>query len=196
VRIDPSIVAGDCENVYPPREDTYLLISAIEVVPDERVLEVGCGSGLVSLHMAKSGAKVTAVDINVAAVECTRRAAAANRVALETYESDLFSAVQGRFDLIVFNPPYLVGDEQPGYMIDRSWAGGQTGTEVLRRFLPGCTEHLHPKGRIVLVVSSHMDQHALASAMGGFEQRIVRSERLFFEELSVLELRPNDPPSS
>jgi release factor glutamine methyltransferase len=189
LRIDPCLVFQDCDEVYAPREDTFLLIKAIEVSGHEKVLEIGCGSGLVSLHLAKAGAEVWAVDVNPAAVECTRRAAAANHIPVQVGISDLFSEVRGRFDLIVFNPPYLKEDEHPLNAIDRSWAGGRTGTEVLGRFLREAPDHLAPDARILVVVSSHMDQQALAGHLEGYQQRMLLSERIFFEELRVLELR-------
>jgi len=68
---DPNLKIEYCRGVYPPSEDTMLLLDCLEVVDGEDLLEMGCGSGIISLHCAAAGARVTAVDLNPAAVECT-----------------------------------------------------------------------------------------------------------------------------
>lgn len=174
--------------VYAPAEDTYLMLTALTVKRDERVLEMGCGPGLISIHMAKAGALVTAVDLNPAAVDCTKDNASRNDLLLTVINSDLFSNVNRSYDLIVFNPPYLRGDGET--MEDHAWAGGPTGTEVLFRFLQGAVDHLEPNGRILVIVSSDMDQAALEKVLRPFKVTELASMRLFFEQLRVLELRP------
>src|SRR3989338_1117492 len=101
------------ERVYYPREDSELLAKVIDSLDlkGKAVLETGCGSGFLSILMAKKCADVTAVDINTEAVEITGKNAAANGAKINTFISDLFSAVGGTFDIIVFNPPYLPVEE-------------------------------------------------------------------------------------
>ncbi|HSV41795.1 MAG TPA: HemK2/MTQ2 family protein methyltransferase [Methanomassiliicoccales archaeon] len=188
---DPEIVLESCEDVYAPAEDTFLLLSALQVVRDQQVLEMGCGSGILAIHCAKAGSLVTAVDINPAAVECTKYNASINDVLVNVINSDLFSAVEGRFDLIYFNPPYLRGELQD--MQGRTWAGGATGTETLRAFLDQAWDHLTPAGRMAILTSSDMDQKALGMLLRPYRVRELASMRLFFEELKVLELTPADP---
>ena len=55
MRYDPGISIATDPDVYPPSEDSILLIESLEVSPGERVLEIGCGSGVVSLHCAANG---------------------------------------------------------------------------------------------------------------------------------------------
>jgi release factor glutamine methyltransferase len=188
--VDLNILIRPCEEVYGPSDDTWLLINALEVIRDERVLEMGCGTGVVSLHMAKMGAKVTCVDINPRAVECTKWNASRNDLLVNAMESDLFQMVPGTFDLMVFNPPYLRGTSE--HMQDLSWAGGPTGTETLHRFLEQTEGHLADGGRLVVVVSSLMHQGALDKVLKGFQVRELASMRLFFEELKVLELKVSE----
>lgn len=73
------------------------------------LLEIGCGSGFLSLVAAKGGALVTAVDINPDAVETTKRNAIDNGFpGIAVLRSDLFSALPDtNFDVIVVNPPYF-----------------------------------------------------------------------------------------
>ncbi len=95
--------------VYPPAEDTFFLLSVVEqkIKRGERVLEVGSGSGYISVAMALRGARVTASDIDPKAVLNTRLNAKLNHVKVRTILSDLFEHVQGYYDSVIFNPPYL-----------------------------------------------------------------------------------------
>ena len=190
MKLDTSIVVNCPENVYCPSEDTFLLIGALEVVPGDRALEIGCGSGLVSLHMAKAGALVTAVDVNYEAAICAKAAAGLNGLRLDVIRSDLFQNVPGCFDLIVFNPPYLRGEGAD--VSDQAWAGGRTGTETLGRFLEQAPAHLNQAGRIVVIVSSDMEQTPLKEMLDPFQIKELRAQHLFFEELRVLQLRPRE----
>jgi release factor glutamine methyltransferase len=186
MNLDLDLINEECGGVYPPREDTYLLIECIEPKVGEKVLEVGCGSGLVSLHCAKVGATVVAVDINQKAVDCTRANLERNHLQAQVHRSDLFSNIEGRFDLILFNPPYLVGRGEDE--LERSWAGGRDGVEVLERFLREAPDHLAPGGRVVVLLSTMMNQAPLARTLSAFKRRRLGSKKLFFEELWVEEL--------
>jgi chitin disaccharide deacetylase len=74
--------------------------------PGLRVLDLGTGTGILAICLAQAGRSVAAVDISAAAVRTARANAAHSGVSFECYESDLLGSVQGRFDLIAFNPPY------------------------------------------------------------------------------------------
>ncbi len=187
MQYDPQIeIAGDPE-VYPPSDDSILLIESLDIRPGERVLEVGCGSGVVSIHCARSGAEVVSVDVNPRAVELTGRNAKANGVALDVRESDVYSEVDGTFDTIVFNLPYLPVDEEG--LLAKAWSGGPDGLGPLPELLEGAPGHLVPGGRVVIVVSSLTEPRALEEALEGLDVTVLGERRLFFERLSVLEIR-------
>jgi len=187
MKYDPDVRIVECRGVYPPSEDTFLLLDCLEDVIGRDVLEMGCGAGLVACHLAKAGAIVTAADVNPRAVECARSNLERNSLPGAVIETDLFSRVEGRFDLIVFNPPYVADDVTDD--ISRSWAGGPTGTETLARFLHDAPSRLSGSGRIVVVLSTEMRRDALDLALSGFVRRELGSRRLLFETLSVEELR-------
>ncbi|MBC7108262.1 MAG: methyltransferase [Methanomassiliicoccales archaeon] len=187
MRIDKQIQIAECPGVYPPREDTFLLLESIDVERDEEVLEIGCGTGIISIHCAMAGAIVTAVDIKEEAVQCTRSNAERNSVPVNVLRSDLFSAIRGRFDTIIFNPPYLPVNEDTDESI--SWAGGNDGVEILQRFLRSVPQFLKEAGRIFIVVSSLMNQDTLKELLAPFKVDFIARKKMFFEELAVLRLR-------
>ncbi|TQS77511.1 MAG: modification methylase HemK [Methanomassiliicoccales archaeon Mx-03] len=184
---DPSIDIAEDPEVYPPSDDSILLIESLDVIPREKVLEVGCGSGVVSIHCAKNGCYVTAVDVNPRAVELARRNSVANGTDIRVLESDVYGNVDGVFDTIVFNLPYLPVDEEG--LLAKAWSGGPDGLGPLPRLLEGAPDHLIPGGRVVVVVSSLTEPRALEEALEGYEVRTIGEQRLFFERLSVLEIR-------
>ncbi len=183
--IIPRIVR--CPNVYPPSDDTYLLADAVEkrVSPGSRFLEVGCGSGYVSIVAAKLGARVDAVDVNPAAVECTRRNAELNGVEIRVWQSDLFNNVRDHYDWIVMNPPYLPYDEQAP---DPALDGGTKGAELSLRFIRGVGDRLLPEGKFLLLMSSITAAEPLRLAKRlGYRVKVVARRRFFMEELFVVE---------
>ena len=190
MRYRREIDIAECEEVYPPSEDTFLLLETLNVSEDEAVLEMGPGTGLVTCHLAACAASVMAADLNPLAVRCTEANLRRNGLPGEVRESDLFSNVRERFDVIVFNPPYCPGTDNDRLAL--SWAGGPDGVEVASRFLEEAPVHLLPGGRIVLLLSTEMDANRLNEALRPFRRTELARRRLFFEELWVEELRPMD----
>ncbi len=185
---DPSISIDVSDDVYPPSDDSILLIRSLDVKKGDDILEIGCGSGIVSIHCAKNGCNVTCVDVNRSAVKCTKKNAEKNNVRLNVFFSDLYQNVNGRFDIIVFNLPYLPVDE-PG-VLAKAWSGGKDGLGPLPKLLSESKNHLKENGRIVIVTSSLMDQNKLDSMLSKYEVKKKGTLPLFFEKLDVLEIIP------
>lgn len=143
----------DASQVYQPAEDTFLLIRAAlaEVRPEDTVIEMGTGSGAVACAVQKKAPKTFGVDINPHAVSHAR---VINGV--DAIRSDLFSAVSGKFDLILFNAPYLptLPEERIDDWLEYALDGGISGREVIERFLLQAVSHLTENGRILLLISS------------------------------------------
>ena len=174
--------------VYPPSEDSILLTESLDIRIGEKVLEIGTGSGIVSIQCALNGADVVCGDINPRAVALARRNAAANGVDIDVRETDVYSNIEGRFDTIVFNLPYLPVEDEGE--LAKAWSGGPDGLGPLPRLLEGAPEHLLPDGRVVVVVSSLMDRAGLDKTLEGYEVKVLGERPLFFERLQVLEIKP------
>ena len=120
--------------VYEPAEDSFLLAeAALSIIKNsENILEVGCGSGIICAVIKKNTrAKITGIDINPYAVECTRDNG------IEAIRGDLLKSIKGKFDIIIFNPPYLPTDdsERTTGWINIALDGGYNGRENINRFL-------------------------------------------------------------
>lgn len=186
MEFDPGILIDESPDVYPPSEDSLLLIRSFHVIPGERVLELGCGSGIVSLHCAKAGAEVTAGDINPSAVKLTKKNAQRNNLDVEVLLTDVYSGVAGKFDTVVFNLPYLpVDDDVP---LAEAWSGGEDGLGPLPRMFEGVDTYCNEGWRFIVVVSSLMDENKLDSLLSPYKVEVLGELSLFFEKLRVLQI--------
>ena len=164
--------------VYEPREDSYFLQEWVAKLAGGHVLDMGTGSGILAMTALERGAKVTAVDIDEDAVSNFALMAGRQGIAnLVVKQSDLFSAVRGHFDLIVFNPPYLPSDPR---VPDSALDGGPNGWEVIGRFLKDAPKHLRKEGLILLLFSSPTNQLRV--------NELIRRKKLQFEQLAKMNL--------
>jgi release factor glutamine methyltransferase len=181
--------------VYPPREDTLLLLPFARVGPGLRVLEIGCGSGAVTLEAARSGARVVATDRNRRALAWVRERARAERLEVELVRTDLARGL-GRFDRVLANPPYLptaAGTAEPDADDRLALDGGPDGARVTARILAVLPDHLAPGGRAYLLTSSEQSPAAIGELLAGWRARdgraeVVAERELEGERLEILEL--------
>ncbi|MDR0508546.1 MAG: methyltransferase [Candidatus Methanoplasma sp.] len=186
MRYSPELIVEKDENVYPPSDDSILLIGSFDVRAGEKILEIGCGSGIVSMHCALNGGIVVCGDINKKAVDLTKKNMALNSLDADVVVTDLYSDIHGKFDTIIFNLPYLPVKEEGDLAL--AWSGGDDGLGPLPGLISGAHDHLLPGGRLIVVVSSLMDKDALRSVLDGLAVKVLSELPLFFERLSVLEI--------
>jgi SAM-dependent methyltransferase len=135
--------------------DTYRFINALEhhlgtrsTMP-RRAVDIGCGAGpgAIVMALAAPGAEVFALDINESALRMTAiNAAAAQARNVHALHSDLLDGVDGQFDLIIANPPYLVDAAQRTYRHGGGGLGEGLSVDIVRAALP----RLAPGGTLLL----------------------------------------------
>ncbi len=172
------------ETVYFPRDDSLLLAEVLERQNAKTALDLGCGSGFLSILLAKKGADVTAIDINPAALQAAEKNAAINGVSVNVIRSDLFQNIKSTFDLIVFNPPYL-STEAP---FDFQWSGG---IDLIKKFLEDAKPHLADSGKILFVISTLTNEQKVIEAIerNNYKYSIIKRMKVPWEELVVFELK-------
>lgn len=183
----PELTISEDPEVYPPSEDSILFIESLNIFEGEKVLEVGCGSGVVSIHCALNGAEVICGDINPRAVALARKNAESNGVTIDVRDTDVYSSITEKFHTILFNLPYLPVDDEGE--LAKAWSGGSDGLGPLPELLAHAPEHLLDGGRVVVVVSSLMDQDRLKEVLGDREVNVLGELPLFFEKLQILEIK-------
>jgi release factor glutamine methyltransferase len=182
----PIVVLPDVFNPKLLRSGEFLVQQLGRLQAGCRVLDLGSGSGAAGVVAAKRGAHVVAVDINPAAVRCTRVNALLNDVALDTRQGDLFAPVQGeRFDVVLFNPPYYRG--APRDALDHAWRS----PDVIERFSRELADHLTPTGLALLVLSSDGEHAAFLDALGvnGFTASPVAERDFRNEQMTVYKVQ-------
>ena len=171
--------------VYVPAEDSFLLLR--EAKCHGRVLEIGTGSGLIAIYFAKNGYHVDAVDISRDALDCASGNCNLNGVSINLALSDLFQNVRGKYDTIIFNPPYLpTNDDIEGA---EAWNGGSDGFAVIRRFLAEAPSYLADNGSIYLILSDLTNISNLVDEFRNFDFAMLGSEHFETETIHAFELK-------
>ena len=165
--------------IYEPREDSYLLQKHVKEYAHGKVLDMGTGSGIQAKTALEQTPDVLAVDINKEAVEYCQQQG------IPSKQSDLFSNISEKYDLIIFNPPYLPEDKQEDAESKQITTGGQQGNELLTRFLQQAKKHLAPEGKILFVISSLTPDAEKIMEEHGYHHTILERQKHFFEELIV-----------
>jgi release factor glutamine methyltransferase len=153
--------------VFVPRPETEVLVEAATQVtagvPRPLVLDVGTGTGAVGLALKRAhrDVRLHAVDVNPEAVELAQRNADRHRLVIDLYLGDLFapipSALRGRFDLIVSNPPYVTEaeyEELPEEVRADPYEALVGGTDVHARLADEAPSWLRPGGWLVVEIGT------------------------------------------
>ena len=159
-----------------------MLIKYVDKYSKGSVLDIGTGSGVLAVEAAKKAKRVVGVDIDEKAVKYCKKNVKNKKI--KFLKSNLFKNVKGRFDLIVFNPPYLPKDKDDK---DIAHCGGKHGYEVIEKFLREVDDYLEPDGKILLLFSSLTNKEKVdefvSESLLGFE--LLEEKSFFFEKLYV-----------
>ena len=170
--------------IYTPSEDSYFLSKFVREIADKekpkKVLDMGSGSGIQGETALKSGIKqkdLTLADKDEDAVKVLKKKFPKSEVVY----SDLFKNIKEKYDLIIFNPPYLPRDK---FDKEKDTTGGKKGSEIINIFLKKAKEYLTKKGSILLLTSSFTE----GIDYRDYRKEILGEENLFFEKLSIWRL--------
>lgn len=149
------------ENVLIPRGDTEILVEEALKYRKNKILDMCTGSGCIAISLAyylKNKADVTAVDISEEALNVAKQNAKKNNVDVNFIQSDLFSNVNEKYEMIVSNPPYIEREvieslqsevkKEPMLALD----GGISGLDFYERIIPEAREHLEKNGVLLLEI--------------------------------------------
>ncbi len=178
-------------DIYEPAEDSYLLQKYVRQNASGRVLDMGTGSGIQALTAVVNPAvrEIVAVDINPDAVAALQEQIREQRLRkIKVLQGDLFEPIEGQFDLIIFNPPYLPQDEG---IEDHALYGGKKGWEISERFFHRASRFLLPTGKILFLFSSLTNKEKIEQIMSHhlFTFVEIASEKVAFEILYVYEIK-------
>ncbi len=175
-------------HVLVPRQDTEILVEEVlKVCEGKSVLDMCTGSGCIIISIAKLGRPSRAVgaDISENALEVAAGNVRKHRINVELFHSDLFERIEGKFDIIVSNPPYIPTDEMKDLMPEvrdyeprTALDGSPDGLLFYRRITSALADYLNPGGYIFYEIGHNQ----------GDEVRQILAERGFTEIRIVKDL--------
>ncbi|MCE8009839.1 MAG: peptide chain release factor N(5)-glutamine methyltransferase [Aestuariivita sp.] len=152
-------------DVLDPRPETETLIEAALTQNFSDVLDLGTGSGAILVTLLAENPQATGLGVDLSEAACLQASANAvlHRVdgRADIRQSDWFSAVTGRFDLIVSNPPYIAADEMSAledevrkHEPEMALTDGGDGLSAYRAIARGAPRHLTPGGRLMVEIGA------------------------------------------
>ena len=177
--------------IYEPSEDSYLMSELLSRELPKllsknkklKLLEIGAGSGINLDTAIKTGIKkenILGCDINKEAVRYCKK------LGFNCIMSDLFDNIVGKFDIIIFNPPYLPLDKKEPKKSQVATTGGMKGNELIIKFLKQAKNYLYKEGKIFIITSS-LAEYINFNGLGYMAKKLA-TKNLFFEKISVWEL--------
>lgn len=170
------------EECLIPRPETEGLVEMALEHPGTKVLDICTGTGVIGITMNLEGQRqVTCSDINPKAIALASKNATDLGAEIQFVESDLFNDVEGCFDMILSNPPYIasglldgldVAKYEPHIALD----GGDDGLVLIKGILEGAREHLFPGGTLIMEIGYDQGPRTkeLAEALGYCDVEISR----------------------
>ncbi|MEA1063499.1 16S rRNA (guanine(1207)-N(2))-methyltransferase RsmC [Apirhabdus apintestini] len=144
---------------------SQLLLSTLSPHTKGKVLDVGCGAGVLATALASHSPKVrlTLCDVSAPALEASRATLIANGIEGEVIASNVYSDVAGRFDMIISNPPFHEGRD--------------TSLDATRDLICGATRHLNIGGELRIVANAFLPYPQLLDEIFGSHETIAQTGR-------------------
>ena len=200
----------DPDLVYEPREDSFLLLDALErdleLIKNLRptiACEIGPGSGIILAALSKvlgTSCFCLGIDVSAYACETTKVTFTRNRYgnSFDVLNMDLLCGLRfeskAKLDVLVFNPPYVCCEESEEIdpnngLLDKTWNGGAKGTNTLDRLILDLDKLMAPSGLFYVVAISKNDIVRLSeriSKRGFSAPTVVKERKIIGEHLHVL----------
>ncbi|MDD3178020.1 MAG: methyltransferase [Candidatus ainarchaeum sp.] len=181
------------KNIYEPSDDSFLFLEVLKKKISKTyldVLEIGPGSGILSFFLSYFSKNLILADIDLNVINYLKSFITKyNLENVTIIYSDLFSNINKnlKFDLIVFNPPYVPSNTKTIICDD----GGKNGSEIILDFINNLNIFLKDNGNCYLLVSTlnnidNIKKNIIKNNLKYFQ---VAEKKLFFEKLIVFEIR-------
>jgi release factor glutamine methyltransferase len=170
-------------DVLIPRPETEHVIEAAIALGARSVVDIGTGSGVIAITLElETGARVVATDISLAALSVAAGNARTLGADVSWLACDLASALQGGFDLVVSNPPYVatrdkstLPPEVRDYEPEIALYGGDDGLAIYRRLIPEAERLLKPGGWLVMEIG-HDQANSVRAMLGAWKEVEIRKD--------------------
>ena len=189
----------ESEGVYPVERDSLLLFRAFCSVIDGKrnIIDMGCGTGILTLKAARSGLEVVSIDREPRALASLRANLDKKGLSSSIFLSDLFEGVPNSFrnwaDLAAFNPPYLEGVLKTGYRRrELALLGGIDPAAISRRFLRDVRNYLSEKGLVLMIVDRKWKTELLDPDGYYGEKVVIESADMEGEILDAVLMKPRN----
>ncbi|GJM32596.1 MAG: hypothetical protein DHS20C18_15970 [Saprospiraceae bacterium] len=163
-----------------------------QALNNKKVLEIGCGSGLLSLVVAQQGAAAWAVDVNPLAVACTERNALDNELIINTLQSDVFNTIPKQFfDFIIVNPPFFEGT--PNSLAEFAWYTG-ADFQFFHHFFTGLEDFIDSNSLVYMILSEAcaLDAIECIAIEKGYQMKVVHQQYRLAERFLIFSIETTD----
>jgi len=165
--------------VFPPSAHGLFLLDHLVVHPEERVIDIGTGTGIFAIAAASvPGTRVSATDISDKAIALAEDNAGRNGVSVDFSVGNYFSQFKGKYDLIIANLPQeiiplayrsVIGEE-----LAFTISGGEEGNAQMLELLDIAQEYMHQNSRLLIMVYSVSNyRQTMSKIMANYIARIV-----------------------
>lgn len=171
------------EHVFAPSPNGLFYANALNVAPEDNVIDLGTGSGILAIYAAKKGGIVSATDIEGEAIELAKKNFTLNDVKIEIKKGSLFGDLKGSFDVIIANLPNEIippaYTERIGQQLAQTFDGGKSGNECILSLIAEAHKYMHGKSRLYLPVHTLTDYHqVLQAAVKQYQAKLVALSEL------------------